>query len=184
MNNGSNQQSQEKPFRFSMRTLLLVMTGVCVLAAILATFFEFFTQIVLWTLILEFSILGTYTYYSYRKSQRNPWTLPVDTVTVEVDAKWIRRIRSRWFMVVVTLTGVSLTFAPLCLLWCGSEFSKYGLSEWILVPLSLLTIYFVPGFYMQLASEVICQLMKHGISDEVAKETCNRLQRTEKKNHE
>jgi hypothetical protein len=57
------------------------------------------------------------------------------------------------------LTGVSLTFAPFYLFWCG-QWQQLGILEWIVVALCFLVIYFVPGFYMHLASEIIAELAK------------------------
>ena len=57
------------------------------------------------------------------------------------------------------LTGVSLTFAPLYLLWCG-QMQEWTVFHWIAVIACFLTIYFVPGFYMSLAAEVIGELVK------------------------
>jgi hypothetical protein len=65
---------------------------------------------------------------------------------------------------IAALTGVSVTFAPLYLLQCG-QMANLGILQWIIVALCFLVIYFVPGFYMKLAAEVIAELIK---ADEAA----------------
>ncbi len=60
---------------------------------------------------------------------------------------------------IASLTGVSLTFAPAYLLWCG-PIEELGILEWVGVAACFLMIYLVPSFYMSLASEVMAQLIK------------------------
>ena len=160
MNTDSEEHFEEKSFRFSMRTLLLVTTIVCVLGAFSAKFLGPDAQFFFWLIIIQFSIVFAIFYQAYRNSKRVLLKQPAETVMVAIDAKWLQKVRSPSFYLIATLTGVSVTFAPLCLVWCGSV-SDYGLLEWIIAPLCLLTIYFVPGFYMRLAGEVLHQLMKH-----------------------
>jgi len=45
------------------------------------------------------------------------------------------------------------------LVWQGQA-QAWGVGNWILVGLSFLVIYLVPGFYMKLASEVVAELIK------------------------
>jgi len=165
MNTESDPQRELKPFRFSMRTLLVIMTGLCLLGAILANTLEPVLQIFVWVGIFFSAIMAVWSYRSYQKEMHRMATPPLETVTVEIDAKWIQRVRSRWFFVVAALTGVSVTFAPLYLVICGSV-KDFGLLEWILVPVCILTIYLVPGFYMRLAVEVMQQLRKQEISND------------------
>jgi hypothetical protein len=66
---------------------------------------------------------------------------------------------------IAAFTGVSLTFAPFFLFWCGQA-DNFGVFEWIAVPLCFLVIYIVPGFYMSLASEVMAELFKSEASSE------------------
>jgi hypothetical protein len=67
-------------------------------------------------------------------------------VTVEIDQKWVRLARSPLYYIVTTLTGASVTFAPLFLYWSGKGTFYHG-HEGITVPLCFVVIYFVPGFY-------------------------------------
>ena len=91
---------------------------------------------------------------------RRPWKTPANCVMVRVDAKWLRRVKSPFiFLPIAAGTGISLTFAPFYLFWCG-QVEEFGIFEWIVVPLCFLIIYFVPGFYMSLASEVIAELYR------------------------
>lgn len=158
----SRHQSHPPHHQYSVRTVLLIMTMACVLLAI--------TRAVVpddesaWTKILMFLALavpvafGTWIIW---RSQKRPWQLPENTITVQVDAKWLRRVKSPLIMLpIAALTGVSVTFAPLCLLWCG-QIEKFGIVEWICVPVCFLVINLVPRFYMGIAGEVIAQLVKY-----------------------
>jgi hypothetical protein len=75
------------------------------------------------------------------------------TVTIEVDQKWVRAIRSPLFTIASALTGVSVTFAPLFLFWTGKGkfFPGY---EWFVVPVCFAIIYLVPFFYFILGNMV------------------------------
>jgi len=108
-----------------------------------------------------FAAIAAFAARILHQSKHRPWKLPEDTITVQVDAKWLRRVKSPFIIgPIATLTGVSVTFAPLYLLWCG-QMDEFGIVEWISVPLCFLIIYVVPNFYTSLASEVIAQLLKH-----------------------
>lgn len=83
---------------------------------------------------------------------------PGNTVTVEISGVWVRRLNSPLFVVVDALTGVSISFAPMGLLWLGIR------NQWKMLTVSgavvcFLTVYFVPVFYMRLAGQVIRQLV-------------------------
>jgi hypothetical protein len=107
-----------------------------------------------------FAVGVAFTVRIAHQSKHRPWTIPEETITVQVDAKWLRRAKSPIIMMpIAALTGVSVTFAPLYLLYCG-QFDEFGIVEWIGVPICFLIIYLVPGFYMSLASEVLGQLVK------------------------
>ncbi len=73
-----------------------------------------------------------------------------DKVMIEVDAKWVRRINSPWYWAVSTLTGVSITFAPLFLYRYGQD----GGATWKVATCFAL-IYLVPLFYIRLGAHVI-----------------------------
>jgi len=80
-------------------------------------------------------------------------------VTIEVNSKWVRVVRSPFMWIVWAFQGVSLTFAPLFLYWSGRGQGMPGM-EWIIVP-SCFTIILVVGFfYMRLGGEVIGELRK------------------------
>lgn len=148
-------------FRFSMRALLLTLTATCVLLGILQWVLPNDIPVGMrigLSVVIAASI--AYAVWIFYQSKRHPWKTPDDYVTVKVDAKWRRRVKSPVIMgPIATLTGVSLTFAPLCLFWCGQA-DEFGVFEWIAVPLCFLVIYLVPGFYMSLASEVMAELFK------------------------
>ena len=77
-------------------------------------------------------------------------------VTIELDTKWTRLVRSPIYVIVSALAGVSISFAPLFLYWSGQgKFSSY---EWIVVPLCFVIIYLVPLFYVRLGSAVAKEL--------------------------
>ena len=80
-------------------------------------------------------------------------------VTVEIGPAWASMVRSPLYLIVNALTGVSVSFAPLFLYWCGKGkfFPEYG---WIVVPLCFALIFFVPFFYIRLGSAVAWELRK------------------------
>jgi len=43
----------------------------------------------------------------------------METVTIEIDSKWVKLVRSPLYWIVAALQGVSITFAPLFLYWSG-----------------------------------------------------------------
>lgn len=81
-----------------------------------------------------------------------------NTVTVQISEVWVRRLNSPLFIVVSALTGVSISFAPLGLLWLGIY------NQWNVLTVSgaaacFLMVYFIPLFYMRLAGQVIGQVV-------------------------
>ena len=81
-----------------------------------------------------------------------------EKIMVQLDGKWVRRVKSPLFWGVSALTGVSSTFAPLFLYWCGKgEFPEHS---WWLVPVCFSVIYLVPLFYIRLAGEVIASIYR------------------------
>jgi hypothetical protein len=150
-----------KRMQFNLRFVLVFITGACLMlgfmAWVLPNDFPITGKIVSYGSILLVLVFGAWIYLH---GQQNPWTTPADYVTVKVDAKWLHRVQSPFVMgPIAALTGVSITFAPLGLLWCG-QVEQFGLVEWIFAPICFLTIYLVPGFYMRLATEVMAELLK------------------------
>jgi hypothetical protein len=149
-------------FQFNLCALLLLLTAACLMLGVFKWILPNDVPAGL-TIGAYVAILATLLLAAWeilRARQRPPWTTPAEYVTVQVDAKWKRRVKSPLiFGPIAALTGVSVSFAPLALLWCGQA-AQYGPLEWVIVAISLLTIYLVPGFYMRLASEVIAQLLK------------------------
>jgi hypothetical protein len=82
-------------------------------------------------------------------------------VSIEIDSKWVRRVKSPLMWVVGTLQGVSITFAPLFLYWSGTG-TFYPKERWIIVPLCFASIILVGAFYIWLGCEVIRELRKQG----------------------
>lgn len=76
------------------------------------------------------------------------------TVTVEIDAKWVKLVHSPVYWIVASLQGVAITFAPLFLYWCGKGTFFHG-AEWFVVPLCFAAIYVVGIFHMALGSPLI-----------------------------
>lgn len=94
----------------------------------------------------------------YQAPETVDHVIPGNTVTVQISEVWVRRLNSPLFIVVSALTGVSISFAPLGLLWLGI------LNQWNVLTISgaaacFLMVYFVPMFYMRLAGHVIGQLL-------------------------
>jgi hypothetical protein len=85
----------------------------------------------------------------------------MDKVTIELNSKWLRLVRSSLIWVIWTLQAVSITFAPLFLYWSGSGKFLPSLS-WFAVPHCFALIFLIPAFYFWLGAEVIQELRKHG----------------------
>jgi len=82
------------------------------------------------------------------------------TVSVEIDPRWAKIVRSPVYVVVSALTGVSVTFAPLFLYWSGKGrfFPGY---EWLVVPSCFVVIFLVSSFYFVLGSKVARKLREN-----------------------
>jgi hypothetical protein len=80
----------------------------------------------------------------------------MSTVSIEIDSKWVKRVRSPLYWAVGTLQGVAITFAPLFLYGAGKgRFQKY---DYIVAALCFATILLVGFFYVRLGNEVIRKL--------------------------
>ncbi|MGD0800269.1 MAG: hypothetical protein ABR906_03025 [Terracidiphilus sp.] len=80
-------------------------------------------------------------------------------VTIEVNSKWVKIVRSPLYWIVAALQGVAVSFAPLFLYWSGKGFFSPGENRFV-VPLCFATIFIVGMFYMLLGSGVIRELRK------------------------
>jgi len=87
----------------------------------------------------------------------------MDKVTVEIDSRWAKIVRSPLYWIVAALQGVSVSFAPLFLYWSGKGMFPHG-SEWLVVPSCFAIILFVGLFYMLLGGAVIGELKKKKLS--------------------
>ena len=83
----------------------------------------------------------------------------MEKITIEIDAKWRRLVRSPLYYVVAALQGVAISFAPLFLYWSGKG-SFFPGSEWFVVPACFAMIFFVPLFYYRLGAAVVKELRK------------------------
>jgi len=84
-------------------------------------------------------------------------------VTIEIDSRWAKVVRSPLYWIVAALQGVSITFAPLFLYWSGKGMFAHG-SEWLVVPSCFAVILLVGFFYILLGSTVIGELRKKKLS--------------------
>jgi len=152
--------SDQDPVRFSVRGMLLAVTAACALLGLLQWLLP--EDISVWSRAWTSSImlgLAAYAVWIYRRSKQ-PWRPPSELVTVRIDAKWKRRVKSPYIMgPVAALTGVSVSFAPLFLFTRG-PIGELAAWEWAGVAASFLMIYLVPGFYMRLATEVMAALLR------------------------
>ena len=82
----------------------------------------------------------------------------MSTVTVNVDDRLAKLVRSPLFGVVAALQGVSITFAPLFLYWSGQ--GKFRGYEWLVVPLCLAMIFLIPLVFFRLGNAVVGELRK------------------------
>jgi hypothetical protein len=83
-------------------------------------------------------------------------------VTVEIDSKWVKIVRSPLYWIVAALQGVSISFAPLFLYWSGKGSFFYG-AERIVVPSCFAVILLAGFFYMLPGSAVIGELKKKNV---------------------
>jgi hypothetical protein len=88
-----------------------------------------------------------------------------DKVTIEIDAKWVRRVKSPFYWAISALTGVSITFAPLFLYRYGQN----GSETWKVL-ICFAVIYLVPLFYIDLAHEVITSIYRQTAAPLVPRE--------------
>jgi hypothetical protein len=79
-----------------------------------------------------------------------------ESITIDIDARWKKWIRSPLFWVVATLQGVAFSFAPAFLYWSGHGGPLAAWVQWV----SLASIYLVGWFYLLLGRSVIRQLSK------------------------
>jgi hypothetical protein len=86
----------------------------------------------------------------------------MSTVTIEIDAKWAKFVRSPAFSIVAALQGVAISFAPLFLYWSGQGKFYHGYERFI-VPFCFAVIYLVPLVYFRLGGAVIKELRKTAI---------------------
>ena len=151
---------QQGPVRFSVRGLLLMLTAACGLLGLLQWVLP--EDISVWSRAWTSALvlgLAAYAVWIIRRSKQ-PWRPPSELVTVKIDAKWKRRVKSPYIMgPVAALTGVSVTFAPFFLFTRG-PIGELEAWEWAGVVASFLMIYLVPGFYMRLAAEVMAALLR------------------------
>ena len=83
----------------------------------------------------------------------------MEKVSIEIDARWLRRVRSPVMWTVWALQGVSVSFAPLFLYWAGAgRFSPQAC--WFVIPLCFAVIFLVAVFYFWLGRDVIRELRK------------------------
>lgn len=83
----------------------------------------------------------------------------MSTVTVEIDPKLVKFVRSPAFSIVAALQGVTVSFAPLFLYWSGQGKFYHGYESFI-VPLCFAVICLVPLVYFRLGGAVIKELRK------------------------
>ena len=140
--------------------MLLAVTATCALLGLLQWLLP--EDISVWSRAWTSALilgLAAYAVWLIRRSKQ-PWRPPSELVTVSIDAKWKRRVKSPYIMgPVAALTGVSVSFAPLYLFTRG-PIGELEAWEWAGVAASFLMIYLVPGFYMRLASEVMAALLR------------------------
>jgi hypothetical protein len=91
-------------------------------------------------------------------------TTTTQTVTIEVDAKWTKIVRSPIYFIVSCLTGASVSFAPVFLYWSGKG-TFYPGHERIVLPLCFAVIYIGPLFYFRLGQAVVKELREKSKRD-------------------
>jgi hypothetical protein len=84
----------------------------------------------------------------------------MNTITIEIDSKWHRRLHSPIYKAMSALRGVSVTFAPLFLYWCGQEENIFGAYKYVIVGISFAMIFVVPWYFERLGDVVSKELYK------------------------
>jgi hypothetical protein len=80
------------------------------------------------------------------------------TITVEIDSKWVKILRSPLFLVVGALQGVAFTFAPAFLYMSGKDWFLFRRFEWFIAPFCFASIVIVGWFYLLLGQAIVKQL--------------------------
>lgn len=87
----------------------------------------------------------------------------MDKITIQIDSRWGKIVRSPLYWIVAALQGLSISFAPLFLYWDGKGMFPRG-SERFIVPSCFAVIFLVGFFYMLLGSAVVGELRKKNTS--------------------
>ena len=80
----------------------------------------------------------------------------MSNVTIEINSKWVRVVRSPIYWIVAGLQGVSISFAPLFLYWSGRGYFQGR--QAIVTSLCFAIILGVQLFYFLLGAAVIKEL--------------------------
>jgi hypothetical protein len=80
------------------------------------------------------------------------------TVTIEIESKWVKIVRSPLFWIVGMLQGVAFTFAPAFLYLSGKEGFLFHGYEWLVAPFCFASIVIVGWFYLLLSRGIMVQL--------------------------
>ena len=92
-----------------------------------------------------------------RGEQPHPKDHLMSNVTIEINSKWVRIVRSPIYWIVAALQGISISFAPLFLFWSGRGGYFPGHQAFV-TPLCFAIIIFVQLFYFLLGAAVIKEL--------------------------
>jgi len=76
-----------------------------------------------------------------------------------MNSKWEKIVNSPFMLIIFAFQGVSITFAPLFIYWCGKGtfFPEY---HKIILPICFGLVYVVPLFYYILGGAVIKELKR------------------------
>lgn len=117
MRDVDSKRARPPRFQFNLRIVLAIMTATAIVLAVQPS------DLSMRQFALVFIITVTISSYAasiIHNAKRNPWKLPPETVTVEVDARWVRRVKSpRIFIPIAAVTGISISFDPAGLFFCG-----------------------------------------------------------------
>ena len=80
----------------------------------------------------------------------------MSTVTIEVDSRLLRFVRSQFFVLIPCVTGVCLTFTTLFAYWTGQ--GKYRFPEWFILLVCVGVNFGASLPYYRLAGAVIRKL--------------------------
>jgi len=78
----------------------------------------------------------------------------MEMITIQIDAAWAKRIRSRFYSIIAALQGIAFGFAPIIIFMTAKGYIFRG-AEWIVAPICFACILLVGFFNIRLAQATV-----------------------------